>query len=343
MTPWTSLAYKVGARIKWWTITNTANNNADDVEPSCILSDLVTERTRVVAISHVSNIIGMERNISSICNLVRHITKGRGQVVVDGVAAAPHFLSAEAIASGQPDWYVVSLHKMFGPHLGCLIGRRQAMEQLHCSDEGTVSLSDEDLCKSWEMGTMNYEACCGAIGLKKYFDTIGNGKGVSSQTSYQLTAESTDGHLDGQILSQQNTSYSCKNGKNVLRKCIHQLENQLIHRQLGYLQERPRVRIIQDTEHMRVTPCDTQHHETSLQRIPIVCFVHANIPSHTIVEHCRKYGVICRAGKFLSTTRLWKDLGLEADVSVVRFSLAHYNTREEIDESIRVLEMLDGW
>ena len=78
------------------------------------------------------------------------------------------------------------------------------------------------------------------------------------------------------------------------------------------------------------------------RRIPIVSFVHTSIPSCTIVQHCRNHGVICRACKFLSTKRLRDELCIEEE-GVVRFSLAHYNTLDEINVAIRVLEMLNGW
>jgi selenocysteine lyase/cysteine desulfurase len=62
-----------------------------------ILSDLITNRTRIVAILHVSNVLGTERDSPAVFNLVHCITKGRGHVVVDGAAAAPHLLSAKGI------------------------------------------------------------------------------------------------------------------------------------------------------------------------------------------------------------------------------------------------------
>lgn len=341
VTPWLSLATATGATVKWWTVTASK----DERNESCILSDLVTERTRVVAVSHVSNVLGMERDIPAICKLVHHVTNGKGQVVVDGVAAAPHLLSSETITLGKPDWYVVSLHKLFGPHLGCLVGNQQSMLQLNCTDEVEQdnSLSNDDLCKSWEPGTMNYEACSGAIALKEYFDLI-TSKSLemsSRQTSNQITAESSDYH------SRINTDTPPISHKNIARVCIQRVENRLLDHLLGYLQTCVHVRIIQDAGQMKVNidnkDCSIQQDNTDLQRIPIVCFVHEKINSQTIVDHCRKNGVICRSGKFLSTSRLWNELGIERNVEVVRFSLAHYNTLDELNTSIRVLEMIDGW
>ncbi|KAL7537540.1 hypothetical protein ACHAXR_007892 [Thalassiosira sp. AJA248-18] len=226
VTPWLEVARRVGATVRWWTVADTNGQHGDDglhnnddhqVTQSCILSDLINTNTKIVAISHVSNVLGMERPISSICNLVHRVTRNRGQVIVDGVAAAPHLLShglysglsnntmaggedmgegeGEGMAGGRgPDWYVASLHKMFGPHLGCLVGRRSMVQQLYNYNNNTRKtaatttttkhhsiqtndddiVSDETLCKSWELGTMNYEACNGVIALKQYFEIVVN-------------------------------------------------------------------------------------------------------------------------------------------------------------------------
>mmetsp|Transcript_14299 Transcript_14299/g.23323 ORF Transcript_14299/g.23323 Transcript_14299/m.23323 type:complete len:521 (-) Transcript_14299:264-1826(-) len=418
VTPWLELAKVVGATVKWWTVADTTNDTAmkndeakrhppPPITESCILSKLITKKTKIVAVSHASNILGMERDIPFICNLVHRITKNKGQVVVDGVAAAPHLLASGLTGGGgeggggaaaAADWYVVSLHKLFGPHLGCLVGRRSCMVQLyhHPKDTTTATattcfkeeekedaalvLSEETLCKSWEMGTMNYEACCGAIALKKYFDmlanygveslgvVVGNRRGEEGddghQTSYQITSESSNDHTGATTIIASDDDASTSYDVNIARMCIQQVESRLLHHLLGYLQNKcaPLVRIVQDVGKMKIAHVD--HHsdddviqqlpplvkkkeERKLQRIPIVCFAHANIPSRTIVQHCRKHGVVCRACKFLSTDRLWEELGCvsmdDDDGGVVRFSLAHYNTLEEIDECVRILEMLVGW
>ncbi|KAL3769116.1 hypothetical protein ACHAW5_008935 [Stephanodiscus triporus] len=365
ITPWLDLAATIagGVKVKWWTVVanptaTSATAKKSDYRTtyqdncateSCILSDLVTERTRIVAISHVSNVLGTERDIPAICTLVHRITKGRGHVVVDGVAAAPHLLSSKVINATKigeqvtPDWYIVSLHKLFGPHLGCMIGKRSAVEQMTthsvndtvCNEEKGVKLSSEILAKSWECGTINYEACSGAVALLRYVEKIGikayesfHISCSSQQTSNQITSESSD------VLTSSSLYM------NIASRCIQYVEDRLICRLLGYFQScTPLVRIIQDAGKMKVT--HDPNGIINLRRIPIVCFVHANISSQAIVEHCRYHGVVCRACKFLSTDRLWDELLIGDDV--VRFSLAHYNTLDEIDQSVRILEMLEGW
>jgi len=214
---------------------------------------------------------------------------------------------------------------------------------------------------------MNYEACCGAIALKKYFDTlsaydvecagVGPSRGdvaesaIGRQTSHQITSESSnestggtssrvnkEGDGGGSIGARKDASTL-----NMARMRIQQVESRLLRSLLGYLEKcAPLVRIVQDVGQMKVTQRSSEEdaHE-ELQRIPIVCFTHANISSRAIVRHCRKHGVVCRACTFLSTTRLWNELGIKDESGgVVRFSLAHYNTLDEIDSCVRILEML---
>lgn len=198
---------------------------------------------------------------------------------------------------------------------------------------------------------MNYEACSGAIALQKYFVTLGINAwenfciecdgDVSSQSSNQITSESSNDHrgeADVNLptpITRSNSFYV-----NMAEMYIQYVENRLLSHLVGYLQScTPLVRIIQDVGEMKVT----KDSEFNARRIPIVCFLHANISSLKIVEHCRVNGVVCRACKFLSTDRLWNEMGIEKNTEVVRFSLAHYNTLEEIDRSIQILELLDGW
>ena len=360
--PWLDLATKIDGevQVKWWTVDATFNTEKSDIdhcmyqESSCLLSDLITERTKIVAISHVSNILGLERDIFAVCELVNRITKGKGHVVVDGVAAAPHFLSSNILSSiFSPAWYVVSLHKFFGPHLGCLLGKRSAVLQMTersvndtmCGEEKSMEtdsalslyVSNETLAKSWELGTMNYEACSGAAALLKYVEQIGVNACVTfdiechkcstQQASNQITSESAD-------IQSSSTVYL-----NIVSTCIHHLENRLVNHLLGYFLCVPLVRIIQDVGKMKVV--NNILGNRIGRRVPIICFTHANISSQAIVAHCRHHGVLCRSCKFLATDRLLDEMGINTDF--VRFSLAHYNTQEEIVESIRVLESLAGW
>ncbi|KAL3787140.1 hypothetical protein ACHAWO_010698 [Cyclotella atomus] len=317
--PWLHLADMVGAQVKWWTVTDKkgSTSNSTPIIESSVLSDLITPKTKIVAISHSSNVIGCVRDIPSICRLVHERTESQAQVVVDGVAASPHMLSSgvfEGDQSMQPDWYVVSLHKMFGPHLGCLIGKNTSLQRL---------VGQKSTHKLLEMGTMNYEACAGATALSTYFKHVG--KEVMKQAGKECAGS------DHSMIKSAKTA-------------IISAEAILVDHLLCTLsQSSPMIRIIQDQGHQRIGHyADKINSKKGLARLPFVSFTHANIDSNKIVNHCRSQGVICRACRFLSTDRFWNEMGI-CDEDVVRFSLAHYNNIDEIDRAVDVLKKMDNW
>jgi len=351
VTPWIKAAESVGAKIKWWTVAKCQQHQSKEaMESSSVLSDLVSERTRVVAVSHASNILGCVRDISSIRTLVHQVTRNQGHIVVDGVATSPHLLSCRERGM-EPDWFVVSLHKLFGPHLACLIGKRSAALQIA---NAAGHLSNDKLCREFELGTMNYEACAGAIALNEYFhglgietwrrygDTVSIAKGGHIIRSQKQKLQVISTQASGDQVEERTCSLSVSELLSIARTCILRVETRLINLILGYLRTNSRVRIIEDIGDMKVT------HEgyipnSNQQRIPIASFVHETIPSSDIVEHCRNLGVVCRSCKFLSTDKLWDEMNLTQYDGVVRFSLAHYNSVSDITRTIDVLEMLDKW
>eukprot|EP00804_Cyclotella_cryptica_P014106 CCRYP_005558-RA/>CCRYP_005558-RA protein AED:0.01 eAED:0.01 QI:0/0/0/1/1/1/2/0/1064 len=358
---WIALAKKIGAQVKWWTVTDTKKDARSDktsqhVTESPVLSDLITSKTKVVAVSQASNILGCVRNISSICQLVHHKTKNQAQVVVDGVAAAPHLLSLDVFQvtdpSMRPDFYVVSLHKLFGPHMGCVIAKKRSLLNLL----QVPSESDAALYKLLERGTMNYEACAGACALYNYFLIIANEsrklmtigsekvpleKGLTYGCQSMGHTIKSKGGPSSSLL--QHTKYDVSL-MHTAKVAIQNFETLLVNRLLHRLQQSSSfLRIIQDPGHQHVcNQVNNADDDQAIFRLPTVCFVHSNIQSSRIVQHCRSHGVVCRACRFLSTDRFWKEMGI-GDSDVVRFSLAHYNTTNDVDRAIEVLEMFDDW
>ena len=103
--PWVRLAAATGAQLRWW-----------DVDPhaSCASSEdalrtVLTPCTRVVALTHVSNLLGGVVDVASVVRLVRSIAP-RARVVVDGVAYAPHL--PIDVAAWDVDWYAFSTYKV---------------------------------------------------------------------------------------------------------------------------------------------------------------------------------------------------------------------------------------
>ena len=106
----------------------------------------------------------------------------------------------------------------------------------------------------------------------------------------------------------------------VMTRCELPLQERLI----GYLLEHPRVRIIGP---------DT----ADRSRVGTVSFLHRDLPSHRIAEAVDRENIGIRNGHMYAH-RLCRALGIDPDDGVVRVSLVHYNTIEEIDRLIEVLE-----
>ncbi|NNK09889.1 MAG: aminotransferase class V-fold PLP-dependent enzyme [Flavobacteriaceae bacterium] len=89
------------------------------------LEALLSDRTKMVAFPHCSNVIGFFNPVREICSKI----KSAGAIsVVDGVAAAPHgFPDLQTLGA---DIYMFSLYKTFGPHLGLMYVRQDLTEKM---------------------------------------------------------------------------------------------------------------------------------------------------------------------------------------------------------------------
>ncbi len=120
LVPWQLLAEETGARLRFIRITDDGLLDGESLQAA------VTERTKLVSVAHVSNVLGTVNPIDEIADLAH----SRGAVLcVDGAQAAPH-LRLDVRALGC-DFYAFSGHKMFGPTgSGVLWGRSDLLEAM---------------------------------------------------------------------------------------------------------------------------------------------------------------------------------------------------------------------
>ena len=120
LVPWQLLADQVGAVIKMLPITNEGELDLE-AYPA-----LLGERTKLVAVAHVSNALGTVNPVAAICAEAR----ARGiAVMVDGAQGVPH-LPVDVQELGC-DFYAFSGHKMFGPTgVGVLYGRAELLDAM---------------------------------------------------------------------------------------------------------------------------------------------------------------------------------------------------------------------
>jgi cysteine desulfurase/selenocysteine lyase len=160
MLPWRYVAKATGARVAYFHVDPDGHPRLDD------LTAKLTPRTRIVAFSHVSNVLGMINPAREICERAR----GAGRIVViDGAQSVPHFpVNVRELGC---DFMAFSSHKMLGPMgVGVLWGRRELLDALPPYQVGSNMAHDVDLeTEHLSPGALKYSAgtpnASGPVGL----------------------------------------------------------------------------------------------------------------------------------------------------------------------------------
>ncbi|HEX7106139.1 MAG TPA: cysteine desulfurase [Acidothermaceae bacterium] len=120
IVPWQLLCERTGATLRWFGVTEDGRLDLSNI------GELVNERTKVLSVVHVSNILG---TVNPVAELAARAHAVGALVVVDGSQAAPH-MPVDVAALGV-DFYAFTGHKMCGPTgIGVLWGRRALLDEL---------------------------------------------------------------------------------------------------------------------------------------------------------------------------------------------------------------------
>jgi cysteine desulfurase/selenocysteine lyase len=120
IVPWQLLTERKGATLRWFGITDEGRLDLSNID------DLITERTKVVSLTWVSNMLG---TVNPVAEIARRAHEVGAVVVVDASQAAPQ-MPVDVVASGA-DFLAFTGHKVVGPTgIGVLWGRREVLEQL---------------------------------------------------------------------------------------------------------------------------------------------------------------------------------------------------------------------
>ncbi len=171
MLPWRNLAKIKKAKVKYVDITD------DGVLKYEQLEELITERTRVIAVTLMSNVLGTINDVRRIAKIAHQVG---AIIVVDGAQAVPHM--PVNVREWDIDFLAFSGHKMLGPMgTGVLWGREDRLEEMVPFRVGGDTIKDvtldnviwHDLPWRFEAGTPNVAGAVGLAEAAKYLMKIG--------------------------------------------------------------------------------------------------------------------------------------------------------------------------
>lgn len=286
ITPWLELQQR-GVILKTWKTnpTSLALELAD-------LETLLTPRTRLVTLTHASNVLGQ---INPIRQIADRVHQAGGLLCVDGVGYAPHRLID--VQAMDVDFYVFSYYKVYGPHHALLYGKRDLLLALPGFNHDFIG--PEQVPYKFQPGGANYELSYSTLGLKDYFTALSQHHEPGEKTLRQQLIHSFD--------------------------LITAHETELSQRLLDFLNGNAKVTVIGPTT------------ADPTLRVPTIAFTIAGVNSATVPPQVDGHHIGIRYGDFYAK-RLIQALELADQGGVVRVSMVHYNTLDECDRLIQVLD-----
>ena len=156
--PWVIAAERAGATVRWLGF-DTDTCELDDVRP------LLSDRTRVVAVTGASNLLGTRPDVPAIAQAAHDVG---ALVYLDAVHLAPH--ARLDLAALGADFLVCSPYKFFGPHLGVLAADPARLEGL--SPDKLLPATDV-VPERFELGTLPYELLAGVRAAVEFTEGLG--------------------------------------------------------------------------------------------------------------------------------------------------------------------------
>jgi cysteine desulfurase family protein (TIGR01976 family) len=188
--PWVQAAQRAGATLRW-----AEFDPATGELPAAQYATLVSDRTRLVAVTAASNAIGTRTDVPAIAGLAH---AAGALCYVDGVHATPH-ASVDAPALGA-DFYVTSAYKWSGPHIAACVASPALWETLR--PEKLVP-SPDSVPDRFEFGTPSFELLAGVTGAVEHLGMLAGTEGdrrsrlVASMTAARAHEEELFGMLVG--------------------------------------------------------------------------------------------------------------------------------------------------
>ena len=157
--PWLIAADRAGVTVRW-----AEFDPATGELPTEAVRTVITPRTRLVAVTAASNLLGTRPDVPAITRAAHEVG---ALTYVDAVHAAAH-VPLDAVALGA-DLLVCSPYKFLGPHCGVLAGRVDLLQTLH---PDKLLPSSDAVPERFELGTLPYELLAGTTAAVDFLATL---------------------------------------------------------------------------------------------------------------------------------------------------------------------------
>lgn len=285
--PWDRLQER-GVILKIWPLNKqTLTLDLADLAP------LMSERTKLVCVTHCSNLLG---SINAIREIADFVHAHGARICVDAVAYAPH--RAVDVQAFDVDYYVFSLYKTYGPHYALMYGKYDLLLELDPLYH--YFYGRDKVPGKLEPGNPNYELAYSTCGIVDYLVALGERAGETGSIRQKIEA------AYGAITAQ---------------------EDALTERLLTYLRSRNDCMIV------------GQSLNRDSQRVPTIAFRFDGREAADLCKAMDVEKIAMRFGDFHSR-RLAEYLGLTDHGGMLRVSMVHYNTIEEVDRFTTALDRI---
>ncbi|KXZ41990.1 hypothetical protein GPECTOR_228g507 [Gonium pectorale] len=370
--PWLRSARRSGCSVRWWQA-----DRASGASSPAELAALLGPATRMVVVTHVSNLLGEVLDLAEVVRLVRGRAP-RAHVLADGVAFAPH--RAMDVAAWGVDWYVWSSYKVYGPHVAVLYGRHDAYAALLATGGAGPNhyfVDPADLTYKFELGGACHEACAGLLALQDYLlHLLGRNpdpalKQAELESEPQSLVDTTSRRAATAIPAAPSSGRIDRPSVEAAFALMTVMEQPLQERLLSYLSSHHAVRLMGSAA------------AEAAGRVPTISFVHRRKSSAVLATELQAAGFLVRCGHMYARRLVEAlveeggalaadaaarqaardgaaatasntaadgggaagsgapfDVRRAVDEGVVRISLVHYNTPAEVAALLAALDRL---
>ncbi len=290
---WLRAAKLSDARVRFWPVeSKTGQLKMESLEP------LLNERTRLVSLTHSSNIIGSINPLDRIAGLLRSSLKQRVFVVADGVSYAPHGLpDIAALSDSGVDAYCFSTYKTHGPHLGLMFVNDEFANAL--TPQCHHFNADKSTAYRFDSAGPDHASIAALSGIADYYEHVATLLGSNENDTVANNVRTASAAIKAYEQKLVMPLFDCLN-----KKCVHILG----------------------------TAESTQTREAN------VAFACNKLSSKSITEALANAGISAGHGNFYAPRVLQAMGVSDMEDGVVRLSFAHYNTQSEIEQLTGTLE-----